>query len=105
MTTPNGNAPRRRKPDRSVAPVSSLPVGNPPARVAYICAVVGLIPGLGLLLGPPALILGVIGRRRALRDELRRGLGHAYVSRIAGAVETACNAAGLACLARSGGWL
>ena len=91
---------RRRKNDRSEVPVSFLPDGNPNARRAYLCAVVGLIPGLGLLLGPPAIVFGILGRRAALRDEFRRGLGHAYVSRVLGAVEIIFGAAGWACLAR-----
>jgi len=90
---------RRRKDDRSEVPVSFLPEGNPNARRAYLCAVFGLIPGLGLLLGPPAVIFGIMGRRAALRDEHRSGLGHSYVSRLLGGVEFACNAAGVGFLA------
>jgi hypothetical protein len=100
MSTPAPIA--RRKNDRSEIPVSFLPEGNLNARRAYLCAVIGLIPGLGLLCGPPAVIFGILGRRAALRDEHRRGLGHAYVSRWLGTVEFACGSAGLACLA---GWL
>ena len=96
---------RRRKNDRSETPVSFLPEGNPFARRAYLCAVVGLLPGLGLLLGPPAFVFGIMGRRAALRDEMRRGLGHAYVSQLAGAVEFVCNAAGGLCLAHAASWL
>ena len=75
---------RRRKNDRSEIPVSFLPDGNPNARRAYLFAVVGLIPGLGIVFGPPAVVFGIVGRRSALRDEFRRGLGHAYVSRLLG---------------------
>jgi hypothetical protein len=94
---------RRRKNDRSEVPVSFLPDGNPHARRAYLCAVVGLVPGLGLVLGPLAVVFGVLGRRAALRDEFRRGLGHAYVSRILGAFEFVFGAAGWACLLRASG--
>ena len=94
---------RRRKNDRSEVPVSFLPEGNPNARRAYLCAVVGLIPGLGVLLGPSAIVFGILGRKAALRDEFRRGLGHAYVSRVIGAVEFIFGAAGWACLARAVG--
>jgi hypothetical protein len=92
---------RRRKNDRSEVPVSFLPDGNPNARRAYVCVLLGLIPGLGLLFGPPAMILGTIGRRTALRDEFRRGLGHAYVSRLLGAIEFICNVGALACIAKA----
>jgi hypothetical protein len=92
---------RRRKDDRSEVPVSFLPTGNPYARWAYLCAVIGLVPGLGLVFGPPAVLLGILGRRAALRDEQQRGLGHAFVSRLAGSVEFASGLAGWACLVRS----
>lgn len=92
---------RRRKHDRSEVPVSFLPEGNPAARRAYLCAVIGLVPGLGVVFGLPAVLFGVLGRRAALRDEGRRGLGHAYVSRLVGAVEFVTGAAGLACLAKA----
>jgi hypothetical protein len=95
---------RRRKNDRSEIPVSFLPDGNPNARRAYLCAVLGLIPGLGIIFGPPALMFGFVGRRAALRDEFRRGLGHAYVSRLLGVVEVACAAAGWACVGMAAGW-
>ena len=103
MTTPVPTA--RRQNDRSEIPVSFLPEGNSTARKAYLCAVMGLVPGLGLLLGPPAIFFGILGRRDALRDEHHRGLGHAYVSRLLGGVEIICNAAGLACIAVAEGWL
>jgi hypothetical protein len=96
---------RRRKNDRSEAPVSFLPEGNPFARRAYLCAVFGLVPGLGLLLGLPAVVFGIMGRRAALSDEMHCGLGHAYVSRLVGAVEFVCNSLGAVCLARAAGWL
>jgi hypothetical protein len=95
---------RRRKNDRSEIPVSFLPDGNPNARRAYLCAVLGLIPGLGIIFGPPAMIFGLVGRRAALRDEFRRGLGHAYISRLLGVVEVACAAAGWACVGMAAGW-
>jgi hypothetical protein len=95
----------RRKNDRSEIPVSFLPEGNPTARKAYLCAVIGLIPGLGLLCGPLAIILGILGRCDALRDEHQRGLGHAYVSRLLGGVEFACNAAGVMCITIAQGGL
>lgn len=88
---------RRRKNDRSELPVSFLPDGNPHARRAYQCVILGLIPGLGLVFGPPAVLFGILGRRAALRDEFRRGLGHAWVSRLLGAIEFGCGAAGWAC--------
>jgi hypothetical protein len=96
---------RRRRNDRSEQPVSFLPEGNPAARAAYLCVLIGLVPGLGLILGLPAAVLGSIGRQRALRDEERRGLGHAYVSRLLGVVEFVCGVGALLCLAKAADWI
>jgi len=96
---------RRRKNDRSEVPVSFLPDGNPTACRAYVCALLGLVPGLGLLFGPPAVVLGVLGVRAARHDEHGRGLGHAWASCVLGEVEFVCGAAGWLCLAQASGWL
>ena len=90
---------RRRKHDRSEIPVSFLPEGNPPARRAYICALLGLIPGLGLLFGPLAIGFCVAGLRVAAADEFHRGRAHSKISRILGVLEIVTNAAGWAVLA------
>ncbi len=94
-----GSPPRRRKNDRSEIPVSFLPEGNPAARAAYLCAIIGLIPGLGLFLGPAAIVFGVRGGWAADRDEFHRGKGHAKLSRLLGALETICGVAGWSALA------
>src|SRR5262249_41475050 len=101
MSTASANLPRRRQHDRSEIPVSFLPEGNPAARHGYLFAIVGLIPGLGLVCGLPALVFGILGGRAAHRDEFERGMGHAYFSRLAGTFEFICNATGLALLARA----
>jgi hypothetical protein len=95
------DTPRRRKNDRSEVPVSFLPVGNPAARRAYLFALFGLIPGLGIVCGPPAAVFAVMGDRAAQNDEERRGRGHAYISRILGPIEFVCSAAGLFCLGKA----
>lgn len=91
--------PRRRKHDKSEIAVSFLPVGNPAAKWAYLSAIIGLIPGIGVVMGLPAFILGVIGGRAAKRDEQKRGMGHARLSRLLGLLEILSNAAGWALLA------
>jgi hypothetical protein len=50
-------------------------LGNPPARVAYRCALYGLIPVLGLVLGPLAVGFGCV----ALRCELRKVGGRVWI--------------------------
>ena len=92
---------RRRRNDRSEAPVSFLPEGNPAARRAYLFALAGLAPGLGIICGPLATVFGIVGLRAAERDKDKRGRGHAFLSRLLGPIEFVCNAAGLACLAHA----
>jgi hypothetical protein len=100
-TPPSAAPARRRKHDRSEVPVSFLPEGNLPARWAYIFALLGLIPGLGLLFGPLAIGFAVAGFRVAAADEFHRGRGHAKMSRLLGALEIVSNAAGWLILARA----
>jgi hypothetical protein len=81
--------------------MSFLPLGNPPARIGYACAWLGLVPGLGLLFGGPALVFGLLGRRHAKRDAEGRGRGHAFVCQLAGIVEILSNTAGWLVLAKA----
>ena len=69
---------------------------NRPAVLAYRCAVVGLLPGIGLLLGGVAIGLGVVGRRRFLADPELRGLGHSIAAIVLGVLELLTNGGGLA---------
>ena len=97
MSEPNPAKPRRRRSrseDKSEQPVTFLPVGNPQARRAYLCAVIGLIPGFGLLLGLPALLFGWLGYRAGKADPAHRGMGHAFVSIVLGILEIIVNSAG-----------
>ena len=83
----------RKRPDRNEAPYSFLPASNPRARCAYICAIFGLIPIAGLVLGPFATLLGWIGYRRAKTDPASDGLGHSVVSIVLGVLEFLTNTA------------
>ncbi len=91
---------RRRTPnfnDKYSLIASRVP-RNRAAVLAYRCAVFGLIPGLGLLLGGAAIGLGIVGRKRFLADPEQRGLGHAMAGIVLGALELLTNAIGLACI-------
>lgn len=93
-------SPRRRRKnaaeDRSEMPLSSfLPTRNRPARWAYICTALSLIPGLALLTGLPAFVLGRIGRRRYQADENVRGLGHSLIAMVVGPTAFVLNAIGV----------
>src|SRR3954447_21804778 len=45
-----------------------IPYKNPQALIAYYLGVFGLIPGIGALLGPAALVLGIRGLRYVKRE-------------------------------------
>ena len=68
-----------------------IPYKNVPSLIGYYLAVFSLIPILGLLLGPAAVILGIIGFRGYLRKPEKRGHIHAWVAIILGTLTTAGN--------------
>jgi hypothetical protein len=95
----------RKRADRNEAPSSFLPQSNPRARSAYIGAIIGLIPIVGLVFGPFAIFFGWLGYRAAKTEPASDGLGHAFVSIVLGALEFLTNGAGLILLAVHYGWL
>jgi hypothetical protein len=95
----------RKRADRNEVHSTFLPQSNPRARCAYICAILGLIPIAGLLLGPFAILFGWVGYRAAKTEPASDGLGHAVVSIVLGALEFLTNGAGLVLLAIHYGWL
>lgn len=97
--------PRRRPPDPSDAPFTFLPIGNPHARRAYLCAVIGICPPFGLILGPLALVFGIFGFQFARKDPESKGLGHAALSILLGVLETIFSSLGAYFLAQHFGWI
>ena len=92
----------RRRPNPGFDPTDEsptgawVPYGNPPAVIAYGLSVVGLIPGLGLICGPLAVLFGLIGRQRVRRDPSVRGYGHSLLMGVGlGSFEFIVNAIGL----------
>jgi hypothetical protein len=72
-----------------------VPHKNLTAIRSYHVGVIGLIPGLGLVLGPVALALGVFGVRYGKANRAARESGHAAVGILLGALELLFNGAGL----------
>ncbi len=71
------------------APMSGIiPYRNPPALIGYYLAVFSLIPILGILLGIPAFVLGIVGLRKRLKNPRLKGLAHAWIAVIGGALTT-----------------
>jgi hypothetical protein len=74
---------------RPDAPMSGLiPYRNAPALVGYYVSVASLIPFVGMLLGPVAIVLGVVGFRAYRREPHRKGAAHSWVAIILGSITT-----------------
>ena len=63
-----------------------VPTENPKALVAYYCAIFGLIPPFGLVLGPLGLLFGILGLRKASKDPKGKGGGHSLTGIILGPI-------------------
>ena len=103
---PKGDQERRRprRPLRDPAeeddePVATIiPYKNPKALLAYYCGVFGLIPCAGLVLGPTALILGILGLRYVRANPSAKGTGHAITGIVLGSLELLANWGGVIAL-------
>jgi phage FluMu protein Com len=89
------DVPRRRirRDDDAVSAI--IPYRNPLALVAYYVGVFSLIPCLGLVLGPTALVLGILGVRYRNRHERAGGIGHAIAGIVLGTITAIGNIGGL----------
>jgi hypothetical protein len=103
MTRPRRNR-RRDNEDEEVTFGDITPWKNPAAVYGYRCAVVGLTPVLGILTGPVAIVLGILGIRKHRMDHANRGYAQSRAAVILGLIEFMCNAGGLALLGRGLGW-
>jgi hypothetical protein len=63
---------------------------------AFRCAVWGLIPLAGLLLGPVAVVLAVVAWRQGRRDSAAKGNGYVAAALVLGLLEVLCNCLGVA---------
>ena len=87
--------PRRRNLEEEDEAEGAIPHKNLKAIRSYHLGVVGLIPGLGLVLGPAALALGVLGVRYGKANPGAKESGHAVAGIILGGLEILFNGAGL----------
>jgi hypothetical protein len=65
--------PRRRAADPDDVEGRGSTLGSPVTAAAFRCAVYGLIPGLGLVLGPAAVVLALLGYRQERAGPPRKG--------------------------------
>jgi hypothetical protein len=88
---PIGSTPQpgaERKPDL----VEKLvPFKNAPSLVGYYLGIFSLIPCFGLLLGPAAVVFGVLGLRQSRRLPGNVGKAHAWVALICGGIASIVN--------------
>lgn len=71
---------------------SIIPYKNPPALTAYYLGVFALIPILGIPLAIGALVLGIVGLRRYRRTPTAKGVAHAWIGILLGALMLVVNA-------------
>jgi hypothetical protein len=97
-----GNAlPRRSRPRRATVDELDNPFSGPfkpvnlPALRAYWVALWSMIPGLGLLLGPLALLLGLRARRSCLSDPEFTARGPLLASLVLGSAVSVTNWVGV----------
>jgi len=78
-----------------------IPYKNVRALVAYYLGVFSLIPCVGLVLGPAALILGILGISYVNKHPTAKGTGHAIAGIVLGGLTSLGNAAVLVLIAFS----
>jgi hypothetical protein len=71
------------------------PIANWQAKVAWACAMWGLIPVVGALLGSAAVFFGLLGWVRVRRRPDDLGIRHAVGSMFLGSLEAVFNVAGI----------
>lgn len=109
-SSPANQPPKKRRPrSRDLAAAGEVfgdftPWRNRPAVYSYIISLYGLVPLAGLLLGPVAILLGVVGWIRNRRQPDIRGGNFAAAGMVLGSIDLLFNAVGLALIARGLGW-
>jgi hypothetical protein len=69
-----------------------IPYRNPQALAAYYLGLFALIPIIGLLTAPFAIVCGVLGVRAARRDKNAKGTVHALIGVLFGVLALSCSA-------------
>jgi hypothetical protein len=91
LARPRGAARNIRRDPTTEAVSTIIPYKNGRALAAYYLGVFSLIPCLGLLLGPAALVLGILGLRFVKANPTAKGTGHALAGIILGGLTTLGN--------------
>jgi hypothetical protein len=80
------------------------PWKNRPAVYSYRTSLYGLTPFAGLILGPAAILLGLVARRRVARDPEVHGRNFANAGIVIGTIDLVFNAAGIVLIGIGMGW-
>jgi hypothetical protein len=64
-----------------------IPYKNPMALLGYYVSVFGLIPCAGLILGPAAIVMGIMGLKYNKANPHTKGIAHAWVAIVLGSLE------------------
>ena len=72
-----------------------IPYRNPKGLIAYYLGVFSLIPCAALLLGPAAIVLGILGVKYRNRHPSAGGGGHAIAGIVLGSLTTFVHVAGI----------
>ncbi len=93
---PSGGRARRAVAEDSDTPFAELGEGtNRTAKLSYFIALAGMVPGLGLVLGPVAALLGLFARLRGRTDPQFTAVGPARGAIFLGLLLTLTNWGGL----------
>jgi uncharacterized protein YqgC (DUF456 family) len=68
-----------------------IPYNNKKALFAYYCGIFSLIPVLALVLGPAALILGIMGHSYVKAHPEAKGTAHAWIGIVMGGLTSLLN--------------
>jgi hypothetical protein len=68
-----------------------IPIKNPKALIGYYLGVFSLIPCMAMVLGPAAVILGVLGLRARAENPNLPGKAHSIVAIVLGGLTTIAN--------------
>ena len=67
------------RPPQGDATGGLIPYKNAPALVAYYLGLFSILPVIGILLGIPSLILGIVGLKKRRREPHVKGAVHAWI--------------------------
>lgn len=108
--SPANQPPKKRRPrSRDLAAAGEVfgdftPWRNRPAVYSYMVSLYGLVPFAGLILGPIAILLGIVGWVKFRKQPDIRGGNFAGAGIVLGTIDIVFSLAGLALIAHGMGW-